>query len=203
VRRTWSAQAATAGISWPAIDKAKAKSDFFSYLAFILQFCPPIGPAEVEVPLRARFARIGVEAGKAFNLEAMGVEAKLGLLEGAKAGAAQIEARKPLLGTNMNGWTAALDAFGNRARINGDWTRRAAAAELGIYGVRELQVLEKLLRDGQEQALVKVHQTICAKIGWEPGEGDERAFLEAFYAALRAKLETDMRFGKRKADKFS
>ena len=76
-------------------------------------------------------------------------------------------------------------------------------AELGIYGIRELQVLERLLRDGQEQALVTVHQTICTKIGWEPGAGDERAFLEAFYAALRAKLEKDMRFGKRKADKFS
>jgi hypothetical protein len=136
---------AAPGIAWPAIDKAKAKSDFFSYLAFILQFCPPIGPAEVEVPLRARFARIGVEAGKAFNLEAMGVEAKLGLLEGAKAGAAQIEARKPLLGTNMNGWTAALDAFGNRARINGDWTRRAAAAELGIYGNDAEEALYPLL----------------------------------------------------------
>ena len=36
-----------------------------------------------------------------------------------------------------------------------------------------------------------------------PGAGDERAFLEAFYAQLRAKLEGDMRFGKRKADKFS
>ena len=39
--------------------------------------------------------------------------------------------------------------------------------------------------------------------GWSPGEGDERAFLEAFYAQLRARLEGGMRFGKRKADKFS
>ena len=37
----------------------------------------------------------------------------------------------------------------------------------------------------------------------DPGAGDERAFLEAFYAQLRAKLEGDMRFGKRKANKFS
>ncbi len=80
---------------------------------------------------------------------------------------------------------------------------RFGAAELGIYGERELQVLEKLLREGDPVALATVHRTICAKIGREPGEADERAFLEAFYAALRDKLEKDMRFGKRKADKFS
>ena len=46
-------------------------------------------------------------------------------------------------------------------------------------------------------------EAICRKIGWQPGQGDDRAFLEAFYAALRARLEGDMRFGKRKKDKFS
>ena len=62
---------------------------------------------------------------------------------------------------------------------------------------------ERMLRDAQPEALAAVHATICRKIGWNPGAGDERAFLEAFYAQLRAKLEGDMRFGKRKADKFS
>ncbi|PKP93273.1 MAG: RDD family protein [Alphaproteobacteria bacterium HGW-Alphaproteobacteria-14] len=76
-------------------------------------------------------------------------------------------------------------------------------AELAVYGERELQTLERMLRDAQPEALAAVHSTICRKIGWEPGAGDERAFLEAFYAQLRAKLEGDMRFGKRKADKFS
>ena len=75
--------------------------------------------------------------------------------------------------------------------------------ELAVYGEHELQTLERLLRNNQEDALVTVHGTICAKIGWAPGGGDERAFLEAFYAQLRAKLEGDMRFGKRKANKFS
>lgn len=76
-------------------------------------------------------------------------------------------------------------------------------AELSVYGERELQTLERLLRDGNEDALHAVHATICQKIGWDPGEGDERAFLEAFYAQLRARLENDMRFGKRKADKYA
>lgn len=76
-------------------------------------------------------------------------------------------------------------------------------AELAVYGEKELQTLERMLRDAQPDALSAVHATICRKIGWEPGAGDERAFLEAFYAQLRAKLEGEMRFGKRKADKFS
>jgi uncharacterized RDD family membrane protein YckC len=76
-------------------------------------------------------------------------------------------------------------------------------AELSVYGEKELQTLERMLRDSSPEALASVHATICRKIGWDPGAGDERAFLEAFYAQLRAKLEGDMRFGKRKADKFS
>ncbi|WP_291138529.1 RDD family protein [Erythrobacter sp.] len=75
--------------------------------------------------------------------------------------------------------------------------------ELSVYGERELQTLERILRENQPEALSAVHAAICRKIGWDPGAGDERAFLEAFYAQLRAKLEADMRFGKRKADKFS
>ena len=75
--------------------------------------------------------------------------------------------------------------------------------ELAIYGERELQTLERVLREDQAEAISAVHETICRKIGWDPGAGDEKAFLEAFYAQLRAKLETDMRFGKRKADKHS
>lgn len=76
-------------------------------------------------------------------------------------------------------------------------------AELSVYGEKELQTLERMLREAQPEALAAVHTAICRKIGWDPGAGDERAFLEAFYAQLRARLEADMRFGKRKVDKFS
>lgn len=80
---------------------------------------------------------------------------------------------------------------------------RFGEAELSVYGEQELQTLERVLREDREEAIQAVHAAICRKIGWEPGAGDERAFLEAFYAQLRARLETNMRFGKRKKNKFS
>jgi uncharacterized RDD family membrane protein YckC len=78
---------------------------------------------------------------------------------------------------------------------------RFSDADLAVYGEFELQVLERVLRENREDALRDVARTICGKIGWSAGTGDERAFLEAYYAQLRARLETGMRFGKRKADK--
>lgn len=80
---------------------------------------------------------------------------------------------------------------------------RFSDADLAVYGEFELQVLERVLRDNRDEAMRDVAQTICGKIGWNAGAGDEKAFLEAYYAQLRARLETGMRFGRRKADKHS
>ncbi len=80
---------------------------------------------------------------------------------------------------------------------------RFGEAELSIYGEHELQVLERVLRQDRPESLRDVAEAITAKIGWQLGQGDEREFLEAFYAALRGYLESNMRFGKRKADKYS
>ncbi|KLI65151.1 hypothetical protein AAV99_02095 [Aurantiacibacter marinus] len=80
---------------------------------------------------------------------------------------------------------------------------RFGAEELSVYGEHELQVLEKVLRQNQPEALRDVADAITAKIGWQLGRGDEREFLGAFYAALRGHLESGMRFGKRKRDKHS
>ena len=89
------------------------------------------------------------------------------------------------------------------ARADPGATYAFGDAELSVYGEHELQVLEGVLRRDNPQAQRQVMEAICRKIGWTAGEGDERAFLEAFYAALRARLEQDMRFGKRKRDKHS
>ncbi len=102
---------------------------------------------------------------------------------------------------------AALSAFGSAGEAKGisrheGTIYRFGGAELSVYGEYELQTLERVLRDNRPEALVAVHETICHKIGWDPGGGDERAFLEAYYTQLRARLESAMRLGKRKADKF-
>ena len=46
-----------------------------------------------------------------------------------------------------------------------------------------------------------MHEAISRKIGREPVPGEARAFLDAFYNQLRARLEAGMRLGRRKADK--
>jgi uncharacterized RDD family membrane protein YckC len=87
-------------------------------------------------------------------------------------------------------------------------TRAFTPAQLSIYGVFELQTLEKALRLPDDPAagretLTEVSRLIRAKIGWK---GDERPrdaepFLRDFYAALRRHLEERLRLGQRKKDK--
>lgn len=78
---------------------------------------------------------------------------------------------------------------------------RFGEAELSVYGEYELQVLEKVLRENRPEAMQAVYERICHKIGWTPGHADVRPFLEAYYTQLRARLESGMRLGKRKASK--
>jgi uncharacterized RDD family membrane protein YckC len=96
-------------------------------------------------------------------------------------------------------------SLGEAARGTSNTTGAAyhfGEAELAIYGEYELQTLERVLRENRSEAQTAVAEAICRKIGWHPGAGDERAFLEAYYTQLRARLESGMRMGNRKADKF-
>lgn len=79
---------------------------------------------------------------------------------------------------------------------------RFTEPELDAYGEFELQTLERILRENRPASLQAVHEAIARKIGSNEGTGDERAFLDAYYAQLRARLEARMRMGDRKADKF-
>ena len=78
-------------------------------------------------------------------------------------------------------------------------------AQLDVYGVYELQVLEGVLRDrgkaGNADALRTVAEKVRAKIGWEGPPAGDAAFLDAFYLALRGRLERRLLFGRRRAHK--
>jgi len=71
------------------------------------------------------------------------------------------------------------------------------------YGVKELQVLEDVLRRRDPRTLAAVAQRIRRKIDWAAGPGEHDAdFLAAYYAALRGRLENRLLFGHRRKDKF-
>lgn len=76
-------------------------------------------------------------------------------------------------------------------------------AQVETYGIHELHVLEDVLRESTPDIHARVAQRIRGKIGWaaSPGELD-KDFLEAYYAALRGRLEQRILFGDRKSDKF-
>ena len=114
------------------------------------------------------------------------------------AGTWVVEAPRSKLAAALSAEGAARDAASSVTGAE----YRFSDEELSIYGEYELQTLERVLRDDRTEALQAVHEAICRKIGWDPGAGDERAFLEAFYTQLRARLEGGMRFGRRKRDKF-
>jgi uncharacterized RDD family membrane protein YckC len=79
---------------------------------------------------------------------------------------------------------------------------RFTDAQLDVYGVFELQTLERVLREGQGEAVSTVSRTIQAKIGYDDRSGHDYDFLLAYYKASRARMERGLLFGKRRADKF-
>ena len=78
---------------------------------------------------------------------------------------------------------------------------RFSLAQLDAYGIKELQVLEDVLRRFDRRAVTVVAARIREKIGYAQGEESDGAFLSAYYAALRQRLEARALLGRRRVDK--
>ena len=120
---------AAPAIDFPKIDDDLAKTKFFDYLAFMMQFMPPM---QNEDAIRADLAKIGVEAGKPFSLDSLRLDDRLQILVGMKMADRRIDDVVNLSGKSVNGWRIGL-AGGDAAAFNGDWLKRAAIAKGGIY----------------------------------------------------------------------
>ncbi len=143
---------AAPAIVWPRIDKKSADADPFAYLNFVLTLCPPIGEAAVEASMRARFAKIGVEAGRPFEPSKLTPEQKKEMEAGVKAGLEKVKHAVATIGKDENGWRVATKGFGDRQAYAGNFTLRAAAAMAGIYGNDASEALYPMLvadSDGQ------------------------------------------------------
>jgi hypothetical protein len=113
-------------IEFPKWDETKATSiDFISYLNFLLQFTQPTAPSEGE--LMQRFSKIGIVPGKPFDPSTLPPETRQAIEAGVADGkAALADAEKHT--------TSSYNLFGSRENLNGDYTTRAVAAAMGIYG---------------------------------------------------------------------
>jgi hypothetical protein len=121
---------AAPAIDFPKIDKELAKTNFFEYLDFALQFAPP-GPEEKEI--RDKLASIGIGVGKTFVFKDLSTAHKAEVDLGMDKGSEKVDKAVENTGKDVNGWRIG-SAFGDRASYNGNWLKRAAAAKAGIYG---------------------------------------------------------------------
>jgi hypothetical protein len=152
---------------FPAFTEDAFKTDFPKYLNFLLQYCPPV---DEEKALRAKFAAIGIEAGKPFAPDKLSVAQKAELDLGVKEGYDAINKRRDNIGKNINGWIVG-SAFGDRAFYHGDFLLRAAAALAGIYGndaVEAMYPLAKTTGDGNPLDGSKHNYTLTFAAGQYP-----------------------------------
>lgn len=137
-------------IDFPKIDKKSAKTKFFDYLDFMLQFIPP---AANEADIRAKLAQIGVGEGKGFSTKDLSLEEKIEFLVGMKEGASRVTTAVAAAGANVNSWRVSAGG-GDSARYDGDWLTRAAIAQAGIYANDAAEAMYPLTRvDGGDEKL--------------------------------------------------
>jgi hypothetical protein len=109
-------------------EQQKTSLEVFNILNFVLQFCPT-HPSEKE--LMARFAKIGVGAGKTFDASTLSPELKAAMEQGiADAWSAFADLKKQA----DAGAVTSGDLFGTREYLKNNYLYRMAAAVLGIYG---------------------------------------------------------------------
>jgi hypothetical protein len=140
----------------------------FGYLNFLLQFCPPTGPAAVEVPLRAVRKNRG-RSWEAVSAKQQPRSRTEGQLAGRRqTGLAKIKQQVESLGTNENGWQVSTKVFGDRKKYAGNWTLRAAAAMAGIYGNDSAEALYPLLAGSRMPAIVIIMHSAAARTAGRP-----------------------------------
>jgi hypothetical protein len=112
-----------------SVEQERASLQFFNVLNFILQYCPT---NPIENAIMARFAKIGVGAGKSFDANSLTPEMQKALQDGmADAWTEFKELKEAELDT---GKRSSADAFGTREALNGRYIDRMSGAVLGIYG---------------------------------------------------------------------
>ncbi len=142
------APAPAPAVAWAkplSVEDQKTSIEFFNILNFVLQFCPTV-PSERD--LMARFAKIGVGAGKRIDVDSLSSDIREAFTDGI---ADAWKALQTLESTDIAaGRVTSGDLFGDRAFLKNNYLYRFAAAVLGIYGNSKAEAIYPLYRTDSE-----------------------------------------------------
>ncbi|RUX28852.1 DUF1254 domain-containing protein [Mesorhizobium sp. M7A.F.Ca.US.011.01.1.1] len=109
-------------------DQQKTSPELFNILNFVLRFCPT-DPSETE--LMVRFAKIGVGAGKAFDVKTLSPDMKTAIEQGMTEAWIDLADLKKKIDARE---VTSGDLLGTRVHLKNNYLYRMAGAVLGIYG---------------------------------------------------------------------
>jgi len=120
---------AAPAINWPipAADMLTTPA-LFTYLNFMLQFCPPISS---ETALMERFAKLNIGAGKTFDFSKLSPEQQKAVNEGIADAGNEMDALMKQINAEE---VSSSQMFGTRAFMKNNYLYRYAGAKLGLYG---------------------------------------------------------------------
>jgi hypothetical protein len=121
--------AAAPPVNWPKIGDLPQGAEVFPYVDFLFQFCPP---NSTESALLARFARIGVGPGQAFDISKFSPEVQQAINEGIQDANKEFEGVIHEVNTNPKMNSAAF--FGTREAMKDNYLYRYTGAKMGLYG---------------------------------------------------------------------
>jgi hypothetical protein len=135
-------------------DQEHTSLDFFNVLNFILQFCPT-HPSEAA--LRARFAKIGIDAGRKIDIASLTPGMTQAYQDGmADAWKAFADYKASQLDTGLK---TSADGFGSRSFLKDHYIDRMASAALGIYGnSKDEAIYPVYFADADKQKLSGAHR---------------------------------------------
>lgn len=113
-------------VDWLPWDEAALTTrEFIPYLNFLLQFCQPPHPSEID--LMRRFARVGIGPGLTFAYDQLPPPMQRAVDAGVADGIATLNAA---LATTLT----SNGLFGSREELGNDYLKRAVGAAKGLYG---------------------------------------------------------------------
>src|SRR5882672_10154239 len=140
----------------------KISPQFFNSLNFVLQFCPT-NPSETE--LMARFAKIGVGAGKTIDASKLSPDMKAAIEQGMADAWADLAG---LVKQFDAGKVTSGDVFGTREYLKNNYLYRMGAAALGIYGNSKLEAMYPVY--GVDEARQKLNGANRYTLRFAPGQ---------------------------------